>query len=509
MSQTSFHSRLPARGALAGALALILAGCAVGPNYTRPNAPAVDRYTAQPLPAQTVSTDTAGGDAQRFLEGTNVPQRWWTTFGNEELDRRVQQALRASPTIASAQAALREAQENAKAARGSFFPSLDASAGATRQKSSGAQFGSAGAGFGSSPFNVYNAGVSVGYVFDIFGGVRRGVEAQSALADAQHAQLDATYLILATNVVTASLQEASLREQVRATEEIADSLKKELDIAQKQQQIGAKSLSDTLAVESQLASTEATLPPLRKQLAVTQDQLATYLGVTPAQLQLQPIELANVTLPQDIPVSLPSSIVEQRPDIRAASAQLHAATAQVGVATANMLPQLTLSGSLGSQALHSGDLFSSGTTAWSLGLSLLQPIFHGGELLHRKRAAQAGMDRAVADWQQTVLTAFQNVADALQALDLDAQGLDAQNTAERAASKRLDLTRTQYQVGAVDYLTLLDAERQHQQSRIALIQSRAARLADTAALYAALGGGWNGSADEAAAISNPKTSSPR
>ena len=507
MSQAFSFSRLPARGALAGALALDLAGCAVGPNYTRPNAPAVDRYTAQPLPAQTVSADTAGGDAQRFLEGTNVPERWWTTFGNEELDRRVQQALAHSPTITSAQAALREAQENAQAARGGLFPSADADAGATRQKSSGAQFGSAGAGFSSSPFNVYNAGVSVGYVFDIFGGVRRGVEAQSALSDAQRAQLDATYLMLATNVVTASLQEASLREQVRATEEIADSLRKELDIAQKQQQIGAKSLSDTLAVSTQLASTEATLPPLRKQLATTQDQLATYLGVTPAQLQLQPIQLDNVTLPQDIPVSLPSNIVEQRPDIRAASAQLHAATTQVGVATANMLPQLTLSGSLGSQALHSGDLFSAGTTAWSLGLSLLQPIFHGGQLLHQKRAAQAGMDRAVADWQQTVLTAFQNVADALQALDFDAQGLAAQNTAEQAASKRLELTRTQYQVGAVDYLTLLDAERQYQQSRIALIQARAARLSDTAALYAALGGGWSGSAGTA--TSNSKTSSPR
>ncbi|HEX7130861.1 MAG TPA: efflux transporter outer membrane subunit [Rhodanobacteraceae bacterium] len=494
MSQALPFQRLPMRGALTRALApvlicCVLAGCAVGPDYTRPEAPAVDRYTAQPLPAQTVSTDTAGGDAQRFLEGHDVPDRWWTTFGNEELDRRVQQALAHSPTIASAQAALREAEENAKAARGSFFPSLDASAGATRQKASGAQFGG---GFSSSPFTLYNAGVSVGYVFDIFGGVRRGVEAQSALADAQRAQLDATYLMLASNVVTASLQEASLREQVRATEEIADSLKKELDIARKQQQIGAKSLSDTLAVESQLASTQATLPPLRKQLAATRDQLATYLGVTPAQMQLQPIELADVTLPQDVPVSLPSKIVEQRPDIRAASAQLHAATAQVGVATANMLPQLTLSGSAGSQALHAGDLFSAGTGAWSLGLNLLQPIFHGGELLHKKRAAQAGMERAVADWQQTVLAAFQNVADTLQALDLDAQGLAAQNTAERAASRRLELTRTQYQVGAVDYLTLLDAERQYQQSRIALIQARAARLADTAALYAALGGGWTG-----------------
>ncbi|HEY3521574.1 MAG TPA: efflux transporter outer membrane subunit [Rhodanobacteraceae bacterium] len=478
--------------ALACALTLVLAGCAVGPNYRRPDAPAVDRYTAQPLPAQTVATDTAGGDAQQFLQGRDVPQRWWTTFGSNELDHRVEQALAHSPTIASAQAALREAEENAKAARGGLFPSVDANAGATRQKSSGAQFGGVAAGVSSSPFTVYNAGVSVGYVFDIFGGVRRGIETQSALADAQRAQLDATYLILATNVVTASLQEASLREQVRATEEIAGSLRKELDIAQKQQQIGAKSLSDTLAVSSQLATTEATLPPLRKQLSTTQNQLATYLGITPAQLQLQPIELANVTLPRDVPLSLPSRIVEQRPDIRASSAQLHAATAQVGVSIANMLPQITLSGSGGSQALKSGDLFSAGTSAWSLGLNLLQPIFHGGELLHKKRAAQAAMDAAAADWQQTVLTAFQNVADSLQALDFDAQGLAAQNTAEQAASKQLDLVRSQYQVGAVDYLRLLDAERQYQQSRIALIQARAARLSDTAALYAALGGGWNG-----------------
>ncbi|MER3547090.1 MAG: hypothetical protein C4338_05600, partial [Rhodanobacteraceae bacterium] len=279
----------------------------------------------------------------------------------------------------------------------------------------------------------------------------------------------------------------------------ADSLRKELDIAEKQQAIGAKSLSDTLAVRSQLAATEATLPPLRKQLSATQNQLATYLGVTPAQLQLQPIELADVTLPQDVPVSLPSKIVEQRPDIRASSAQLHAATAQVGVSIANMLPQITLSGSGGSQALKSGDLFTAGTGAWSLGLNLLQPIFHGGELLHKKRAAQAVMDAALADWQQTVLTAFQNVADSLQALDLDAQSLAAQSIAEQAASRQLDLVRSQYQVGAVDYLRLLDAERSYQQARIALIQARAARLADTAALYAALGGGWNGADTNVAA----------
>ena len=308
-----------------------LAGCAVGPNFREPAAPAVDRYTAAPLPSSTMSANTAGGDAQRFLAGENVPQRWWTTFGNAELDRRVQQAFAHSPSINAAEAALRQAEETAKAARGSLFPSLDANVGATRAKESGIQ---SGTGKALGPYTVYNAGVSVGYVFDIFGGVRRGIEAQQAQADVSRAQLDATYLTLAANVVTASLQEASLREQVAATHQIVDSLKQELDIAQKQQAIGAKSLSDTLAVRSQLAATEATLPPLEKQLSATQNQLATYLGVTPAQLQLQPVTLADVTLPTDIPVSLPSTVVAQRPDIRAASAQLHAATAQVGVATA-------------------------------------------------------------------------------------------------------------------------------------------------------------------------------
>ena len=478
----------PVAGRVATVVAVLaLAGCAVGPNFREPAGPDVDRYTTTPLPTSTTSAATAGGDAQRFLAGKNVPRQWWTTFGNAELDRRVHMAFQHSPTIASADASLKEAEENAKAAGGALFPALDAKAGATREKQSGASFGGA---FTFPPLTVYNASVNVSYTLDLFGGVRRTIETQKAQADYQRAQLDATYLTLAANVVTASLQEASLREQVKATRDIVDSLKKELDIAQKQQAIGAKSLSDTLAVRTQLAATEATLPPLEQRLAATQNQLATYLGVTPAQLQVQPLTLDKVTLPADIPVSLPSALVAQRPDIRAASAQLHAATAQVGIAIANMLPQITLSGSGGSTALHASDLFSAGTDAWSIGLNLLQPLFHGGELLHKKRAAQAGMQVALADWKQTVLTAFQNVADSLQALEFDAQSLKAQNASERDAEKLLSLTRDQYRIGAVDYLTLLSAERQYQQARIAEITARTARLADTAALYTALGGGW-------------------
>lgn len=502
---------LPSGRAMRRAMALAalfgLAGCAVGPNYRPPAAPAVDRYTASALPAATVSALAAGGDAQRFVEGTAVPQRWWTAFGNAELDRRVAQAFARSPSIAAAQAALRQASESARAARGGWLPTLDAHARVTRQNEAAVQ---SGAGVTTAPFTLYNAGVSVGYVFDVFGGVRRGIEVQSAAVDAQRAQLDATYLALAANVVTASVQEASLREQVAVTQEIVASLRQELDIAARQQAIGAKSLADTLAVRAQLAATEATLPGLQQRLAATATQLATYLGATPAGLQVQAVTLDAMRLPTDVPVSLPSTLVAQRPDIRAAAAELHGATAAVGVATADMLPQVTLAGSAGSTALRAGDLFAAGSNAWSVGLNVLQPLFHGGQLLHQKRAAEAGMDRALANWQQAVLVAFQNVADSLQALDFDARSLRAQAAAADDAERLLAMTRDQYRIGAVDYLHLLAAERQYQQARIAAIAARAARLADTAALYAALGGGWEapGPGADAASGAAPAAGSP-
>ena len=487
----------PTRALLPLLLLTILAGCAVGPDYHRPDAPAVDRYTAQPLPASTASV---AGAEQRFVAGAELPARWWTAFGSAELDRRVETALAHSPSLASAQAALRQARENARAAGAVSFPAVDANAGVTRQKQSGAAFGDT---FTFAPLTVYNAGVSVSYGIDLFGGTRRGIEAQAALADVQQALADATWLTLAANVVTASLQEASLREQLRATDEIAASQRDSVRIAEQQQQIGTRSLADTLAARSELAATEATLPPLRARLAATRNQLATYLGTTPAQLEMTPLQLDAITLPHDIPVSLPSRLVAQRPDIRAASAQLHAATAQVGVATAAMLPQISLSGSAGSQTVHAGELFSAGSRAWSLGLGLTQPLFHGGELRHRKRAAEAGLDKALADWQQAVLVAFQNVADALQALEYDAQGLAAQTVAEDAAAQRLALTRNQYGVGATGYLDLLQAQRDQQRARIALIQARTARMADTAALYAALGGRWEQDGDDTANRQEP------
>ena len=436
-----------------------------------------------------MAADTAGGDAQRFLQGRDVPQRWWTSFGNDELSRRVQTALAHSPSIASAQAALRQAQENApcRSAAICFRPWMQASASPARSTP-----GSASAPATRRDLHpLQRIDRASSYTLDLFGGVRRGIEAQLAQGDYQQAQLDSTYLTLAGNVVTTSLQEASLREQIHATEQIIDWQRKALDIAKAQQEIGATALTDTLAVRTQFATTDATLPPLRAQLAATRNQLATYMGITPAQLEAAPLTLDTVTLPQDIPVSLPSQLVDQRPDIRATSARLHAASAQVGVATAQMLPQLTLSGSAGSQALRAGDLFSAGTRCLVAGAGP-----HPAAVPRRPAAAQQACRRSRPGRRGGGLAADRagGVPErgrcACRRCSSTRRRLSAQATAESAASRRLELARQQYQLGATGYLDLLDAERSYQQARITLIQARTARLSDTAALYTALGGGW-------------------
>jgi len=506
--QVAAHRRLLTLGGLIvrGLIVLeliALTGCAVGPNFHSPPPPEVAAYRKDALPPATASAGAPTGDAQRFLEGADVPGQWWTQFASDELNRRIAQALAHSPSVASAQAALRQAQENANAARGALFPSVDAKAGATRGNITQFNGVPAGSTTGASTFTLYNVGVNVGYTLDLFGGVRRTVEAQSALAEAQLFQLEGTYLSLASNVATASFREASLREQIRATEQIIADYKTELDLVEKQNEIGAKSMSDVLVLRTQVATVQATLPPLRQALEQTQTQLAVYLGQFPSTAELSAVNLDALTLPHDIPVSLPSTLTRQRPDVRAAEAQLHSATADVGIATANLFPQITLTGNLGSIALHTGDLFGGGTEAWGIGGNLLAPLFHGGTLRAQERAAEAGLDKAAADYQSTVLTAFQNVADSLRALELDADSLQAQATAENSAGSSLELVRFQYRNGSASYLQVLDATRQFQQARIGLIQARAARLADTAALYAALCGGWREDDARKVAIAAP------
>jgi NodT family efflux transporter outer membrane factor (OMF) lipoprotein len=467
----------------------VLTGCTVGPDFHRPDAPETDTYTSSELKEKTVAAPVEGGEAQHFVSGQDIPSEWWTLFHSEALDQLIRDALSGNPSLAAARAALLEAYENVPAGIGSkLYPQIDANLSAERQKFSGASFGQA---FGTSFFNLFNASVSVSYALDLFGSTRRELEALESQVDYQFFQLEGAYLTLTSNIVTTAVKAASLHAQIKALQDVIVSEEKQLDIVERQFQIGAVSLSDVLSQRAQLAQTRTELPPLEKELEQTHHQLAVLTGRLPSEgPDLPQVELEGLSLPEELPVSLPSLLVRQRPDIRASEALLHAASAKVGVATANIYPQITLSGSYGSDAPKVNELFDKETEIWHIAAGLLQPVFHGGELTAKRRAALAAFDQATAKYRETVLLAFQNVADVLRALDADARTLKAQADAEEAARDTFDLTQKQFQLGAVSYLTLLNAERQYQQAQIGLIQARAARFADTAALFQALGGGW-------------------
>ncbi len=469
---------------------LALIGCAVGPNYHMPEAPAVTAYTSTALPPETAAAPGPGGAAQRLVPGQEIPAQWWTLFHSAALDQMVRQALANNPTLAAAQATLRQSQENVNALVGSvLYPSVNANVSAAREKISGAQFGQPNATF--SPFTLYNASVNVSYALDLFGGARRELEALQSQVDSQRFQLEGAYLTITSNVVTTAVKEASLRAQIRAMQDIIAAQEKQLGLVELQYRLGGATRTDVLAQRSQLAQTRATLPALNKGLSQTRHQLAVLVGKWPNESGALPeFNLDGLQLPEELPVSLPSSLVRQRPDIRSSEALLHAACAQIGVATANQYPQITLTGSYGSMATSSSDLFSHKTAVWSLGAGLLQPVFRGGALSAQRRAAVAAYDQAAAQYRATVLQAFQSVADVLRALEEDANTLKAQADAEAAARDTLDLTQTQFKLGAVSYLSLLNAERAYQEARISLVQAQATRFADTAALFQALGGGW-------------------
>ena len=478
------------RLAAALSVSLICSGCLVGPDYHTPEAPSTTTYTSTQFPDKTASVPGPGGAAQRLALGQEIPAEWWTLFHSASLDHLVRQALSDNPTLAAAQATLRQSQETLNALVGSvLYPKVDASASVTREKISGAEFGLPNEKF--PPFTLYNASVNVSYALDIFGGARRELEALESQVDFQHFQLEGAYLTITSNIVTTAVKEASLRAQIQALHEIIAALQTQFDLVKLQFKLGGAARTDVLAQRTQLAQTRATLPPLEKELEQTRHLLAVFAGRLPSESAVLPeFTLDQMQLPEELPVSLPSSLVRQRPDIRASEALLHAASAQVGVATANQYPQINLTGSLGSMAISSNTLFSTGTGVWSLGAGLLQPVFHGGELSAERRAAVAAYDQAMAQYRLVVLQAFQNVADVLRALDADAETLKAQADADESARSTLELTQKQFQLGGVSYLSLLNAERQYQQTRIDLIQAQAARYADTAALLQALGGGW-------------------
>jgi NodT family efflux transporter outer membrane factor (OMF) lipoprotein len=464
-----------------------LAACAVGPDYRAPDVPAFSLYTEKPQPEQTEGAQIRGGEAQRFEVGAKISAEWWTLFGSPELDGLMRTALVSHPTLAAAQAALRQAEENLNAQYAVLYPSVDAGVSAKRQQINGAAFGNPA--IPGSIFNLYNASVNVSYAIDVAGGARRELEALEAGIDFQRLQLEAAYLSLTGNIATTAFREASLREQIRATRDIVDSQDRQLQLVEKQFELGAISRSDVLAQRAQLAQTRANLPPLEKALAQTRNQLAVLIGKFPGEAGLPELDLSAFQLPQNLPLSLPSDLVRQRPDIRSAEAILHQTNARIGVAQALMFPQLTLSGSYGAASTNS-NLFSAGAGLWSIGASLLQPIFHAGQLQARKRGAVAAYDQAFAQYQLAVLGAFQNVADVLFALEFDAVALKAQAEAEAAARESLEMTRKQLQFGSANYLALYNAQRQYEQAKISLVQAQAARYADTAALFQALGGGW-------------------
>jgi len=476
------------RGFMIAATAAVLGACAVGPDYHAPAAPAAGIYTERPQPERTAAAPVRGGEAQRFEVGAKISAEWWTLFGSSELDELMRTALNGHPTLAAAQAALRQAEENLNAQYAVLYPSVDASLGVKRQRITGAAFGSSA--IPTSVFNLYNSSVNVSYSIDVAGGARRELEALRAGIDFQRFQLEAAYLSLTANVATTAFREASLREQVRATREIAESQARQLDVVEKQFALGAVSRADVLAQRAQLAQTLANLPPLEKALAQTRNQLAVLTGKFPGEARLPELDLSKFQLPQNLPVSLPSDLVRQRPDIRSAETVLHQTNARIGVAQALMFPQLTLSGSYGTASTSSSGVFDRSNLIWNVGANLLQPIFHAGQLQARKRGAQAAYDQAFAEYQQTVLGAFQNVADVLYALEFDAVALKAQADAEAAARESLDMTLKQLQFGSASQLALLNAQRQYEQAKIGLVQAQAVRYADTAALFQALGGGW-------------------
>jgi NodT family efflux transporter outer membrane factor (OMF) lipoprotein len=467
---------------------LAFGGCAVGPDFQKPAAPDVTHYSSKP-PASTASTHVAGGEAQRFGEGNDVIGDWWTLFHSKQLDDLIEQALTKNHDLKSAQAALKVAHENTLAQRGSFYPSVSAGFSASRHQDPPGALAAVPA-TNAFLYNLYTPQVSVSYVPDVFGLNRRTLESLQAQQQQVRYQMIATYNTLTANVVVGAIQMASLQMQIASTRDIIDANSKIVDILHYQFKKGVVSGLDVAAQESQLAQAKAALPTLAKQLDQQRDLLAVLCGQFPSEAPDDKFDLADLKLPDDLPLSLPSALVAQRPDILQAQEAMHAASAQIGVAEANRLPNITLTANAGSTALEIGQLFKSGTGFWSVGADLAAPIFQGGTLLHQERAAKEAYVQAAEQYRSTVLTAFQNVADALAALEHDAEGLQAAAAAADAAKTTLDLSQLQWHAGTAGYLALLSAEQANQQARINLVLAQANRYADTAALFQALGGGW-------------------
>ena len=480
--------RLTAFGASAA-----LCACTVGPDFHRPDVTSVSSYTAAPLAASTAASDGPGGAAQHFVPTDAPGDGWWRAFGSPVLNALVQEALDASPTLAQARAKLDQAQQDYRAqAGGTLWPQVDANLSTTRARidPEALGIGQIAQGRSFAPFTLYTAQVTVSYTLDLFGANRRALEAVAAQVDYQQYELEAARLTVAGNVVTSAIRRASLARQIALTEALLANQTQQLDIAERRYRAGGISEVDLLSQRTLVQQTRATLPPLRTELAQTDHQLAIYLGRAPADLpataDLAALDLDTLVLPADLPLTLPSTLAQQRPDIRASEALLHQASANIGVATANLYPRITLSGSAATERVNVSDLLT-GFNVWNFGAGLTQPLFHGGELLARKHSSEAAYQAALAMYKQTVLQGLQQVADALRALDQDALALQALDAAQRSAQHSSDIAGQRYAAGGISQLTLLDTQRQALQTGLDRTKAAAQRYADTAALYQALG----------------------
>jgi NodT family efflux transporter outer membrane factor (OMF) lipoprotein len=473
-------------GVLAGALAWSVAGC-VGPNFVPPPAPDVDTY----LPGRLASPNGGRVGGQHFVTGAQVSARWWAAFQSEPLNDLIRQAVEHNPNLQAAEAAIRVAQFNALAQRGTWAPQLTGNSTASQilPSNAGTVFGDLGS-VPQTPYSLVTHQLTVNFTPDIWGGNFRSVENLDAITEQQLFQLEAAYLTLTSNVVTAAIQEASLRGQIAATERIIAIERHGLDILKRQLQFGQAAQADVLQQDAALAAVEQLLPPLQKQLSQQRDLLTALAGQLSADEIMQRFDLAHLKLPANLPISLPSRLVDQRPDVRATEANMHAASALIGVAIAARLPNLTLTGNGGTSGYNFAQAFAPGTGFYTLAAAVTTPIFDGFTLYNRQKAAEAALEQAEAAYRASVITAFQNVADALRALQADARAVAAATHAEATAKASLDIVLKQLDAGQVSVLALLNAQQTYLTALVARVITQANRLSDTAALFMALGGGW-------------------
>jgi NodT family efflux transporter outer membrane factor (OMF) lipoprotein len=486
---------------LAGAV-LLISGCVVGPDYRRPALPSGAAYSGaeniaakiSSAPAMDTGATAGTSAAQVFQPGMDIPAQWWELFGSKDLEALVAEVLRKNPTLDAAKAALKVVHESARAQAGAYYPTVGVGIEPTRQRIANTLASPASS--GDSIYTLTTTQVGVSFTPDLFGANHRAVESLVALEKAQGYELEAARLTLAANVVSAAILDAQLRAQIDAADAVVANQLEICKSFERQAALGQASQLDLAAQETSLAQAEAAIPPLQKQLDINLDLLSSLLGRTPGEALPYRFTLEALTLPGNLPLSLPARLVEQRPDVLIAEAQLRAANAQIGVAAAARLPNVTITAAGGNAAVFAADLFTGPTTYWSLAASLTQPIFDGGTLRHRQRAAEAGYALSAAQYRSTVIAAFQNVSDVLHATQSDTAALLAAQRSEQAAGRTLDLAKHQLQLGDISRLAMLGAEQAYAQAKSGLVQAQANRFTDTAALFQALGGGWWNRKDE-------------